>query len=305
MKRLTVMAPAKINLSLDIVGRRSDGYHLLSTVMQSVDLADLVILQLILTGTGPAVITLTCDQPNIPADRRNTAWKAAELFFAHEALKSLADSGIRLSIHLKKNIPAAAGLAGGSADAAAVLFGLNRFYPDRLNRVDIAELAVRTGADVPFCLSGGTVLCEGIGDILTPLTTWADLPVLLICPGQPLLTARVFAAWQASGQATRPDQEAVLKAIRNHDLAALAASSANVLETVSFDLLPELALIRRRLLASGAVMAQMSGSGPTVFGLYASRDAMEQACAELREDLPAARLIPCSSIASGPRLLEP
>jgi 4-diphosphocytidyl-2-C-methyl-D-erythritol kinase len=301
---LTIMAPAKINLSLDVVGKRPDGYHLLSTVMQSVDLADIVDLEVSGTGSGSARIVLTCDQAGLPLDNKNTARKAAALFMSHKALHSYADSGILLKIHLQKNIPVAAGLAGGSADAAAVLFGLNQLMPSRLTGSEIDEIALMCGADVPFCLHGGTVLCEGIGEILTPLAPWKDLPVLLCCPGKALLTAQVFAAYKESGPVKRPETEAVLVAIRDRDLAALAACTANTLESVSLNLLPELAAIKSQLMASGARVAQMSGSGPAVFGLFASLEACQDARMALMTVLPQVRLIECRSLADGPRLLE-
>ncbi|MDW7655611.1 MAG: 4-(cytidine 5'-diphospho)-2-C-methyl-D-erythritol kinase [Bacillota bacterium] len=304
MEQLTVMAPAKINLSLDIVGKRSDGYHLLSTVMQSVDLADFVTLRLSSTGSGPVRIVLTCDQAALPLDDTNTAQKAAVLFMSHEALQAFADSGILLEIHLQKNIPVAAGLAGGSTDAAAVLFGLSQLIPNRLSSREVDKIALQTGADVPFCLHGGTMLCEGIGEILTRLPPWKDLSVLLCCPDQPLLTAHVFAAYNESESSDRPETDAVLAAIRNQDLAVLAACTANVLEPVSLNLLPELAIIKKQIMASGAKMAQMSGSGPTVFGLYGSHENCQDAADILRDVLPQIRLFSCRSLAEGPKLLE-
>lgn len=304
MARLTIMAPAKINLSLDVVGKRTDGYHLLSTVMQSVDLADVVYLDLSETNISDAGIAMTCDQAGLPLDHRNTAHKAASLFLSHAAVKPVADSGVLLKIHLQKKIPVAAGLAGGSADAAAVLFGLNRLIPDRLSGRELDEIALKCGADVPFCLHGGTMLCEGIGEILTPLPPWQDLHVLLCCPDAALLTAQVFAAYSGSGSSHRPDTDAVLTAVRDRDLAALAASTANALESVSLNLVPGLRTIKNQLRATGAIVVQMSGSGPAVFGLYASREACQNALEMLRDVLPQIRLIASRSLAAGPRLIQ-
>ena len=305
MLPLTVMAPAKINLSLDIVGKRPDGYHLLATVMQSVDLADVVTLSINRQETGSAAIVLTSDHPDIPLDHRNTAHQAAERFLAHRKVRDQHGPGAQIRIHIQKKVPVAAGLAGGSSDAAAVLAGLNILFPDRLEAGDLDEIALLTGADVPFCLHGGTALCEGIGEILTPLLSWTGLPVLLCCLDHELLTRHVFAAFQAEGTPVRPDTPAVLAAVQDKDVPALALCTANVLETVSFGLVPELADIRRQLSMAGALLAQMSGSGPAVFGLFVSWEDCLRAAGQLARIFPpTVRLCPCRGLAGGVQLME-
>lgn len=282
MVQLTVKAPAKINLSLDVTGKRPDGYHLLSTVMQSLELHDLVTVSL---DPGRKGIRLSCGKAPIPSDSRNTAWRAAALF-AEAA--SLADG---ISISIEKHIPAAAGMAGGSSDAAAVLFALSRLVPGQLTRARLFEMAGQIGADVPFCLQGGTVLCEGIGEILTPLQAWADVPVLLVKPSFGMSTPWVFSRFRIDQPGRRPDQPAVLAAIGQHDLQVLAVAASNVLESVSLNERPLLAEIKSLMKRQGAALSLMSGSGPTVFGLFADEAACRDACQALTGQLPADTMI--------------
>lgn len=292
MKSLTVRAPAKINLSLDVTGKRGDGYHLLSTVMQSIGLADRVTVSLEPRLKG---IRLACGRARIPADSRNTAWRAAALFC--EAA-GLADG---IAIEIEKRIPTAAGLAGGSSDAAAVLYALDCLLPNRVTRDQLFELAARIGADVPFCLQGGTILCEGIGEILTPQPPWPDIPVLLCKPSFGMSTPWVFSRFRLDAPGHRPDQPAVLAALATRDLSALAKSTANVLESVSLAARPELSEIKRQLTAAGAVVTLMSGSGPTVFGLFSSETACLAARDLLTAGLPAdTMVITTRTIAAGP-----
>lgn len=295
MLRLAVRAPAKINLSLDVVGRRADGYHLLSTVMQSLELTDLVTVGLNPANAG---ICLTCNRRNLPLDNRNTAWKAARLFL--DAI-GVTDG---VAINLTKNIPAAAGLAGGSADAAAVLYALDRLYPDRITRDALFTLAARVGADVPFCLHGGTVLCEGIGELLTPLPSFAGIPVLLCKPDFGLSTPWVFSHLDLKHLGRRPDQPAVLESLRQADLAALASVTANVLESVSLPAYPVLQILKSELAAAGASLTLMSGSGPTVFGLFSDAAACEAARKRLASRVPAGTLVLSTrTSASGPGIV--
>jgi len=298
MQRLTIDAPAKINLSLDVVGRRDDGYHLLSTVMQSLDLSDTLWLA-VCPDTGS--LTLTCDFSEIPADRRNTAYRAAEKF--RQAAFSAGECQPGLQIHIQKRIPAAAGLAGGSADAAAVLCGLSRLFPGRLTRRRLFELAAEIGADVPFCLQGGTVLCEGIGERLTLLPPWTGLSVLLCKPRLGLSTAAVFSLLKLDQLGRRPEQDRVLEAVGKQDLELLSDATANVLEAVSATFMPEIAATRSFLTAAGAQAVLMSGSGPTVFGLFDRSDQCEKAAWQLDGCLPSGTsLWIARTTAEGPRL---
>jgi 4-diphosphocytidyl-2-C-methyl-D-erythritol kinase len=296
MPVLHVRAPAKINLSLDVVGRRADGFHLLSTVMQSLDLADRLTVSL---DPGTTQIRLASRSGGIPLDSRNTAWKAAELF--------LRQTGIRtgLSVFLDKQIPAAAGLAGGSADAAAVLLALNHLLPDQLDRSELFSLAARVGADVPFCLQGGTVFCEGIGERLTPLPPLGRIPVLLCKPDFGLSTPWVFGRLNMDQLGRRPDQPSVLAALANRDLAALAGHTANVLESVSLRAYPILRDLKNLLLEAGAVLALMSGSGPTVFGLFGDQASCAAAKTSLSAGSPPGTLVLSTwTSLCGPQILD-
>lgn len=300
MRRLILEAPAKINLSLDVVGRREDGYHLLSTVMQSLRLADRVSLTVDLETPE---IALSCDQSGLPTDQRNTAWRAAHQFLRAAGLSEQSGSGIKIEI--EKKIPVEAGLAGGSADAAAVLFGLDQLFPGLVPEGQLYELAARIGADVPFCLKGGTVLCEGIGERLTPLPVWQDLPILLCKPAGGLLTSWVFSQLKMNTVGRRPDQAGVLSAIRHQDLKGLALSTANVLEAVSLPAMPELSRIKRALMDGGAELAMMSGSGPTVFGIFRDSASLAAASQILRQlQLPDLLLIATASGDSGPQTVR-
>ncbi len=298
MQRLTIDAPAKINLSLDVVGRRDDGYHLLSTVMQSLDLSDTLWLA---SCPDAGSLVLTCDSAEIPTDRRNTAYRAAERFM--QTAFSPEEFRPGLQLHIQKRIPAAAGLAGGSADAAGVLYGLSRLFPGRLTRERLFDLAADIGADVPFCLQGGTVLCEGIGERLTLLPAWTGLSVLLCKPQPGLSTAAVFSQLKPDRLGRRPDQDRVLNAVGKQDLGLLAEAAANVLETVSMAIMPELTVIRSLLTAAGAQVVLMSGSGPTVFGLFSRPETCEQAAWQLASRLPPETSIWLArTTAEGPRV---
>ena len=296
MSQLAVSAPAKINLSLDVVGRRKDGYHLLSTVMQSLELADRVTVGLDMDTVG---IRLTCSKPGIPLDRRNTAWRAAHSFMAAIGL----EAGV--TIDLEKKIPVSAGLAGGSSDAAAVLFALDQLLPGRLTRNRLFKLAGSIGADVPFCLQGATVLCEGIGDKLTLLPPLDQIPVLLCKPDFGLSTPWVFKRLDLDNLGSRPDQPAILADLQAHDLPGLGLHTANVLESVSMPAHPVLQDLKHMLKNAGAAAALMSGSGPTVFGLFPDGAACEAARQQLVRQAPPATLILATHTADhGPQIMN-
>ncbi len=279
-------ALAKINLSLDVRDRLPNGYHRLSMVMQTIDLSDAVELTLADTvDRTPAdararqtepVISLTCQggDVDLPCDIRNLAWKAADAFFARIP-------GPGVHIRLTKHIPAAAGLAGGSADAAAVLRGLNHLYKHPLAREELAKIGVTIGADIPFCLYGGTCLAEGIGEVLTPLPSFAGHWLVLVKPPVSVSTAWVFAQLNLNKLGERPKTDLLLQAIQRGEVQALATGMRNVLERVTEPVHPEIAEIREKMLSLGALGSRMSGSGPSVFGLFASEAAARRAQAEL------------------------
>ncbi len=294
MQSLTVAVPAKINLSLDVVGRRADGYHLLQSIMQSVSLYDEVYVELDRQGQG---IILLCDRPGIPLDDRNTCYRAAGQFLAQAGLMA----GVRIFLH--KRIPEAAGLAGGSSDAAGVLYALSELCDHPLSLARLQGVAARIGADVPFCLQGGTVLCEGIGEALTPLPPFTGVPLLLVKPDFGLSTPWVFRQLNLASLGLRPDHPAIQAALAAFDLEGLAVSTANVLESVSIPAHPELSLIKQALHEAGATVAMMSGSGPTVFGLFANSQLRDAAQAVLPARLPPrCQLLAAETVSLGPHL---
>lgn len=259
MKEITLLAPAKINLTLDITGKRPDGYHLLSTVMQSVALFDTVLLK----KSASRGIVLKNNLPYLPVDERNLAHAAARKFFAHTNIK---EEG--LLIEIEKKIPVGAGLGGGSANAAAVLRGLNVLYGAGLTAGEMRALALPLGADVPFCVEGGVFLAAGIGEELTPIPRMPEFWTLLLKPSFSLSTAAVFKRVHLKEIRMHPDTKGLLAAAENLDLRGVAHRLYNVLEDVIADSYKEILKIKGRLLDLGALGAVMSGSGPTVFGIF-------------------------------------
>lgn len=273
-------APAKINLSLDVRDKLPNGYHRLTMIMQTIGLCDTVELALPDEGAshppaGPD-IRLTCNggEPDMPTDQRNLAWQAAAAFFDRVP-------GPGVHIRLTKRIPAAAGLAGGSADAAAVLRGLNQLTRHPLTRDGLARIGVGLGADIPFCLHGGTCLAEGIGELLTPLPSFAGHWLVLVKPSFSVSTPWVFKHLDLENLGERPPMDQLLQAVQRGDVAQIASDMRNVLESVTEPAHPEIAEIRRRLLSLGAIGSRMSGSGPSVFGLFLSEEEARKAQAEL------------------------
>ncbi|MFS8840971.1 4-(cytidine 5'-diphospho)-2-C-methyl-D-erythritol kinase [Synechococcus sp. W55.2] len=281
MQACTLIARAKINLYLEILGSRPDGYSEVAMVLQSIHLADRLQLK-----CRPHGIHLTCDRPEVPADARNLAYQAAEL------LQKECHSAAGVEIHIEKHIPVAAGLAGGSADAAAVLVGLNQLWGLGLTVGELQSLAARLGSDIPFCIQGGTQLATGRGEVLEPLADWEGIPVLLAKPKHlGVSTAWAYQAFRSrqgslGGDAlpkpTLPTLPQALAALSRQDPPALARSLRNDLEQV---VLPEYAIVgelRQALLSAGALGSLMSGSGPTVFGIMPSLELAAQVRNTLR-----------------------
>ena len=269
METLTLHAYAKINLTLDVTGRRDDGYHFIESILQSVSLADTVTL----CRTDSSGITVVCRDPNVPDDQTNTAYRAAAVFLQETGLPG----GIRIQI--EKVIPSQAGLAGGSADAAAVLWGMDRLWDTGLAAERLAKLGLQVGADVPFCLQGGTGLAEGIGEILTPLPALPDCWIVLCKPACGVSTKEAYRTIDSIPILRRPDTSAMLRAIRQGDWACIPSQTGNLFQTALR--IPEVEEIVASMRRYGAENACMSGSGPTVFGLfsqpelaYACRDAL-------------------------------
>ncbi|SMP60173.1 4-(cytidine 5'-diphospho)-2-C-methyl-D-erythritol kinase [Anoxynatronum buryatiense] len=272
---LTLQAHAKINLSLDVLHKRRDGYHHLCMIMQEISLHDEVHLRL----TPEPGIRLTTNAGFLPVDQGNIAWKAAERL-ARGAGVSLESQGV--AIHIDKQIPVAAGLAGGSADAAAVLKGLNALWRLGLSLEELQLISLPLGADIPYCLMGGTALAEGIGERLTPLTLAKPFWVVLVKPPVSVSTREVYEALKLDEIEERPDTLALIEALAQADSLTMAGAMANVLETVTIPQVPEIGELKRRLLALNATASLMSGSGPTVFGLFKDQEKARSAGEKLK-----------------------
>lgn len=254
---MVIKAFAKLNLALDVVGKRPDGYHDMNMVMQSVSLHDVVTLEWKAGG-----ISLECDDAAVPRDERNLAWKAAERFFSFTGKKG------DISIQIEKHIPSQAGMAGGSADAAAVLAGLNQLYETGLSAETLCGLGKELGADVPFCLIGGTAHVTGIGERITPLIPLPDCSFAIVKPERGISTKEAFAALDRKVDLVHPALEPILKGIQTGDVDAICSGVGNAFEQVTE--LPEVFAAKCELLRLGARAALMSGSGSAVFGLFES-----------------------------------
>ncbi len=272
MGLLEMNAPAKINLSLDVLKRREDGYHELRMIMQTVGLQDTVILES--AGSG---IEIACSNRYVPCGNDNTVYKAASLLKERYGIKD----GLR--IRIIKRIPVAAGLAGGSSDAAAVLKGMNGMFCLGLTPEQLAAAGKEVGADVPYCIRGGTMLAEGIGELLTALPSFSGVDVIILKPKVGVSTAWVYKNLKLDRIAARPDTERLIAAIGAKDIGALAKNMENVLETVTIPQYPIVSAAKEKLVVLGAEGSMMSGSGPSVFGLFSSRAKAAAAAEKLRD----------------------
>ncbi|BAL83603.1 putative 4-diphosphocytidyl-2-C-methyl-D-erythritol kinase [Selenomonas ruminantium subsp. lactilytica TAM6421] len=270
---VTVEANAKINLTLDILGKREDGFHEVSMVMQSIGLHDTLSLEKIEAG-----IELTINVPWLKADEKNLAWRAAALMQEEFKLAG----GVR--IELIKRIPVAAGLAGGSADAAAVLKGMNELYDLGLSQKKLCELGAQLGSDIPFCIMGGTMLATGRGEVLTRLADMPETWVVLAKPRISVSTAWAYQNYDEQGAEAHPDNEAIQRAIAHKNRKAVAGLLCNVLESVTIKKYDVIAAYKEMMLENGAMASMMSGSGPTVFGLARSREQAEAIANVLRRE---------------------
>lgn len=285
---MKIKAYAKINLSLDLTGRLTDGYHAIETVMQSVSLYDTVTVDI--AGTD---IELGCSVPGIPCDGRNTAYKAALYFREAACIKD----GIR--IFIDKKIPSEAGLAGGSADAAAVLAALSTLYPGRVTEADTLDMALRVGADVPFCLTGGTRYCTHKGERMEKLPDF-HAQVLLAKPDRGVSTGAAFGRFDTASSLVHPDTAKVLADHRRGLGEEAAAASLNIFEQLTD--IPEGEAVKKLMLASGAYYASLSGSGSCYFGLFRDRADCLAAAERMKELVPFVSV--CETVACGTRLFE-
>ncbi|MED3642043.1 4-(cytidine 5'-diphospho)-2-C-methyl-D-erythritol kinase [Caldifermentibacillus hisashii] len=263
--KLLVKAPAKINLSLDVLYKRTDGYHELEMVMTTVDLADLLELELL----NDDRIVIHSQTRFVPDDDRNLAYKAANLLKDRFNIKSGA------SITIEKNIPVAAGLAGGSSDAAAVLRGMNKLWDLRLTLDELAELGAEIGSDVSFCVYGGTALAKGRGEIITPLPPPPNCWVVLAKPAIGVSTAEVYEHLNLN-EVIHPNTKAMVDAIYQGDYRGICANLSNVLESVTFKYFPKVKHLKDDMKRFGADAVLMSGSGPTVFALVQHDSRMQR-----------------------------
>ena len=258
MNRISLKAMAKINLGLDVVGKRPDGYHELRMVMQMINLYDKVNIE----KTPKNCIQVETNLSFLPVNENNIVYKAAKLLMDEFHIQD----GVKIS--LEKHIPVAAGMAGGSSDGAAVLFGMNRLFNLRLNKRELMARGVRLGADVPYCLLRTTALSEGIGEILTTLKPMPDCTIVVAKPAVSVSTKTVFGKLKLDEIRQHPDIDAIVRAINDGDLGAIADHMGNVLETVTIRDYPVIGEIKELMKTMGARGALMSGSGPTVFGIF-------------------------------------
>ncbi len=272
MEELRLKALAKINLGLDVTRRLENGYHELRMIMQNVSLHD----QLYIRKTSEKGIRMETNVSFVPADASNLVWKAAALLLEEFPQ----EEGVY--IQLDKKIPVAAGLAGGSSDAAAAMVGINRLFDLGLTREELMERGVKIGADVPYCILRGTALAEGIGEKLTPLPAPPACKVLLAKTRIHASTAKVYQGLKLDDKMIHPDIDAQIKALHERDLDGLCNAMGNVLETVTIAMFPEIAQIKKIMMDNGAKGSLMSGSGPTVFGLFETDEAAEAASEALR-----------------------
>lgn len=274
MSERKLKARAKINLGLDVIRKREDGYHDLRMVMQTIGLCD----ELVLSQVETEGIFVSTNRPELPTDERNLVYRAARLLREEFGLPG----GIR--IHLEKKIPMAAGLAGGSTDAAAVLKGMNDLYSLGLSEAQLCERGVKLGADIPYCIMGGTALAEGIGERLTRLPEAPQCSVLLTKPWIDVSTAFVYGHLRADELQDHPDIDGQIAAVWSGDFSGMTEKMGNVLETVTIPAYPVVQEIKEEMLELGAAGAMMSGSGPTVFGLFDDREKAEAAYCRMCEN---------------------
>ncbi len=267
MDTIRLKAKAKINLSLDVIGKMDNGYHNLRMIMQTINLHDTIQMK----RTKSSKIQIKTNLKWLPADERNIAYKTAELFLKEMNITE------GTYIDILKRIPISAGLAGGSSDAAAVLVGLNKLYQTRLTKKELMLLGVQIGADVPFCILRGTALAEGIGDILTPLNPIEDTDILIVKPNINVSTASVYGDLSVPDIKQHPQTEALLEAIQNGDNKFVFNNMYNVLQEVTIPKYPQIQTIKEDMIKQGAIASMMSGSGPTVFGIFEDKDKCQQA----------------------------
>lgn len=277
MDYVTRKAYAKINLGLDVLRRRPDGYHEVKMIMQTVGIYDVLTFRKRESAGNFPDISISLDKEELPGDKNNLIYKAAELVMETYNIKKGVD------ITLNKNIPIAAGMAGGSTDAAAVFHGLKELFGLSMSLEDMKLMGVKVGADVPYCMIGGTALSEGIGEILTPLKAPPKAFLLIAKPDIHVSTKFVYENLHADTLSFHPDIDGMVRALQEGDLKGITDRMGNVLETVTVREYPVIEEIKEEMKKGGAQNALMSGSGPTVFGIYKEKEAARRSGAKIEE----------------------
>ena len=270
---MKLRAMAKIILGLDVVRKRDDGYHEVRMIMQTIQMYD----QLEMTESNTPGIRLSTNLAYLPDNENNLVYRAADMLMEEFHIKK------GLDIRLRKMIPVAAGMAGGSSDAAAAFVGVNRIFRLGLSMEELMQRAVKIGADVPYCLMRGTALAEGIGEKLTPLAPMPPCHILIGKPGISVSTKFVYGNLRAGEIEDHPDIDGMIRAINEGSLSGVTARMANVLERVTIPAHPVIEEIKKHMISHGACNALMSGSGPTVFGIFDDQKTAEAACRQLRK----------------------
>ncbi|RDY26183.1 4-(cytidine 5'-diphospho)-2-C-methyl-D-erythritol kinase [Romboutsia weinsteinii] len=263
MNSIELKSRAKINLSIDVLGKRQDGYHLVEMIMQTIDLSDVLRIK----ESDTEDIVIKSNSGDIPLDDNNIVYKAITL------LREKFNINKGIEVFIEKNIPVAAGMAGGSSNAAAVLVGLNKVWDLGLSEKELQEIGLALGADVPFCISGGAALAQGIGEELTYIKGLSEDVIILICkPNLFVSTKDVYGGLDLNNIDNRPDNRYLIECLKNKDIKAVAENMVNVLEGVTSNMHSEISEIEKMMIDNNALGAMMSGSGPTVFGLFNNKE---------------------------------
>lgn len=288
---IAIKAYAKINLMLDIINRRNDGYHDLFMIMQSISVYDKVTVK----SNDSKTIKINCNIEDIPLDDRNIAWKAADAFF-----KATNKENKGIEINIEKRIPHAAGLAGGSADGAAVIVALNKIYKTNLSEKELCKIGVKIGADVPFCITGGTLLAQGIGDVLHKVKHLRKCYIVIAKPDFDVNTGHAYKQFDLFGKTHTPDKFGMLCAMETQDLQQICLKMENVFE--QFIEVPNRISIKETMKNNGAIGVCMSGSGPTVFGIFDDKSNAEKAAEDLK--VFAKDIEVCTPVNKGCQIIE-
>ncbi len=273
MNSIKLKSRAKINLSIDVVGKREDGYHLVEMIMQTIDLYDIISVKNIPNYDS---IMIKSNSKEIPLNSNNIVYKAASLIKSRFNIKN------GVEIFIEKNVPVAAGMAGGSANAAAILVGLNRLWNLKLTKDELREIGLELGADVPFCIEGGSYLASGIGEELTQITGLQENVSLVVCkPNLFVSTREVYQNLRLDTLNKRPDNEYLMKMLREFKVEDVAKNMVNALEDVTIKNHKEISHIKNIMIENDSIGAMMSGSGPTVFGMYLNKNDAEKCKREL------------------------